>query len=156
MRYAELPEDVIDPEFITVMLSVTVDVAFEVTDPRICCRQEVQALLKAVADQMKIPTMFAGTCPGLFSHCGGLSLHRIYRGCSLSLCHVYFTGKPLTGARLASLLTQISTALNEGGQISVPSVYRAMEKEALDKIVAEGKKRFDKLIAQLKDGMPCM
>jgi len=66
----------------------------------------------------------------------------------------YFNGKPLTGPRLVSLMAQICTALNEGGTINVPSVYRAMEKEAVERVGNECINKFQKQIAQIDEKLP--
>jgi len=43
----------------------------------------------------------------------------------------YFNGAALNGPKLRTLITQVCSQLNEGGAISVPSVFKAMESETL-------------------------
>jgi hypothetical protein len=78
----ELPESLIDPEFIGT----------------------VKELLATVTAQLAAPT--------------------------------HFNGNALSGPRLASLVVQVTEQLNKGGAINVPSVFRAMEKEAVLRVAA--------------------
>lgn len=48
-----------------------------------------------------------------------------------------FNQTPLTGVRIATLLTQITSSLNTHGAISVPSVFAAMESETVQRVFAE-------------------
>ena len=50
-----------------------------------------------------------------------------------------------------SLLTQIANALNEGGLINVPSVFRAMEKETIERVAAECLAEYDATVKQIVD-----
>jgi hypothetical protein len=64
-----------------------------------------------------------------------------------------FNGKPLTGPRLTTLIGQVTTALNEGGIINVPSVYRAMEKETVSRVATECLRLFNEDFKLIKAGI---
>lgn len=65
-----------------------------------------------------------------------------------------FNGKPMTGPKLAALIRQVSSQLNEGGAINVPSVFRAMEKETVMRVGAEKLAEFKKMVAEVSKKFP--
>jgi len=66
----------------------------------------------------------------------------------------HFAGQVLTGTRVATLLSQITTALNTSGAISVPSVFRAMEDEAVHRVFTEVVARQDAKLSKLSAAFP--
>jgi len=57
-----------------------------------------------------------------------------------------FNGVILTGTRLAGILSNLVEIVNSGVDVNVPSVFRAMEQEAVLRIVELALKEFSKLI----------
>jgi len=65
-----------------------------------------------------------------------------------------FQGKALTGPKLLSLIGQVSLALNEGGIVNVPSVYRAMEREQVNKQARLALAAFEKVTEHIRQNLP--
>lgn len=77
--------------------------------------------------------------------------HTITEHCSEP---TFFNGTPLTGAMTGSLIRQVAESLNNGGCVSVPSVFRAMEKETVARITAKVLKEFNTVAQNTRENMP--
>jgi len=66
----------------------------------------------------------------------------------------YFHGQALTGPRLQQLIHQVAQAINEGGAVNVPSVYRAMETQVVAKTAADCIAQFDAVVQTQKKRLP--
>jgi len=66
----------------------------------------------------------------------------------------YFHAQPLTGPRLQHLIHQVATAINEGGAVNVPSVYRAMETQVVSKTAVDCIAQFDVVVQEQKKRIP--
>jgi hypothetical protein len=67
---------------------------------------------------------------------------------------VVFSAARLSGPAAFGALTQIVAALNEQGNISVPSVYRAMESDVIARVYAEALKTFQFICEKLRRDLP--
>eukprot|EP00457_Paulinella_chromatophora_P001921 gb/GEZN01001923.1/.p1 GENE.gb/GEZN01001923.1/~~gb/GEZN01001923.1/.p1 ORF type:complete len:672 (+),score=109.52 gb/GEZN01001923.1/:59-2074(+) len=65
-----------------------------------------------------------------------------------------FHNSNLTGPKHVSLLKQITASLNEGGIISVPSVFAGMEKETLGRVTSICTTEFLKACAEIEAKLP--
>ena len=61
-----------------------------------------------------------------------------------------FAGSYLNGTKISTLLTQITQTLNTNGAISVPSVFKAMENETVNRVYKEIVDEFEKKIQKIK------
>lgn len=66
-----------------------------------------------------------------------------------------FNGKPLTGPGLGQLFGQLTKVLNEGVDINVPSVFRAMEIERMYTVENASLSTFTNTVEQMKLSVPC-
>lgn len=65
-----------------------------------------------------------------------------------------FNGANLTGSKLNELLCQVCSTINEGDSINVPSVFRAMEKNTLDRVHRECLELFNQKSKAIADSFP--
>lgn len=65
-----------------------------------------------------------------------------------------FNGTNLTGSKLNELLCQVCSTINEGDSINVPSVFRAMEKNTLDRVHRECIELFNQKSKAIVDSFP--
>merc|ERR1740115_320171 len=66
----------------------------------------------------------------------------------------HFNNKPVTGPRLKLLYEQVLDVLNDGADIHVPSVFRAMEMERCSKIEADALTKYRGAIKELTPDLP--
>lgn len=61
-----------------------------------------------------------------------------------------FNGSSLNGVKVSTLLQQITTNLNTNGAISVPSVFKAMENETVNRVFKEVMEEMEKRVEKIK------
>lgn len=61
-----------------------------------------------------------------------------------------FNGVTLTGSRLAAILPKVIDIVNKGVDINVPTLFRAMEQEAVQRTVKTSLTEFEKVLAEFK------
>jgi hypothetical protein len=65
-----------------------------------------------------------------------------------------FNGHTLTGPRLAGVVSQVVGALNDGGAINVPSLYRSMEHESVQRVCADVIATFNAFMKKARGNLP--